>query len=212
MRSVQSRPLTRVTRALVVLVTTLSSPAALAQAEAGPEVTPADPVEVVPPALPATAPPSPPTDEAEPSMPARAAPTPSPAMEKTSPVETAPAPLPAASDKPPAPPSAAPIASPAPTTPPHKGPSAGSRKTPRFATTLTIVNGRAVPATAVAVLVGAKVVTRSGPLAPNGRVTLKLPSVKACRVSVVASFPGWYSSLRSGKVNICKAGQAVVRL
>ena len=204
--------MTRVTRALVVVVATLSSPAAVAQAEARPEVAPADPVEVVPAAPPATAPPSPPPDEAEPSTPARAAPTPSPVMEKSSPVETAPAPLPAPTDKPPAPPSAAPVASPAPTSPPRKGRSAGRRETPRSATTLTIVNGRAVPATSVAVLVGAKVVTRSGPLAPNARVTLKLPSSMGCRVSVVASFPGWYASLKSGKINICKAGQAVIRL
>jgi hypothetical protein len=202
----------RVTRALVVVAATLSSPAAVAQAEAEPEVAPAEPVELVPAAPPATAPPSPPPDEAEPSTPTRAAPTPSPVMEKTSPVETAPAPLPATADKPPAPSSVAPVASPAPTSPPRKGPPAGRRETPRSATTLTIVNGRAVPATSVAVLVGATVVTRSGPLAPNGRVTLTLPRVKACRVSVVASFPGWYSSLRSGQVNICKAGQAVVRL
>src|SRR3954465_1787473 len=39
-RSVQSRPLTRVIRALVVVVATLSSPAAVAQAEAEPEVAP----------------------------------------------------------------------------------------------------------------------------------------------------------------------------
>jgi hypothetical protein len=207
-RSVQSRPLTCVTCALVVIVATLSSPAAVAQAEAEPEVAPAEPVEVFPAAPPATAPASPPPDEAEPLTPARAAPTPSPVMEKASPVEAAPAPVPATPDKPPAPPSA----SPAPTSPPRKGRSAGRRETPHSATTLTIVNGRAVPATAVAVLVGAKVVTRSGPLAPNARVTLKLPRVKACRVSVVASFPGWYSSLRSGQVNICKARQAVVRL
>ena len=36
---------------------------------------------------------------------------------------------------------------------------------------------------------------RSGPLASNTRVTLRLPQVKGCRVSVVASFPGWYSAV-----------------
>ena len=82
--------------------------------------------------------------------------------EKTSPVETAPAPRPATADKPPAPSSVAPVASPAPTSRPRKGPPAGRRETPRAATTLTIVNGRAVPATSVAVLVGAKAVTASG--------------------------------------------------
>jgi len=78
--------------------------------------------------------------------------------------------------------------------------------------TLVIVNGRAVTATTVAVLAGAKIVRRSGPLAPRTRATLRLPTSIGCRVSVVATFPWGYSSLRSRRVDICKVGQAVVRL
>jgi len=202
----------RVSRALLVISAMLTATLALAQTDAGSESTPTEPVEVVPAAPPAT--PAPPlqADEAAPSTPPVSAPTSPPVLEKPSPVEAAPAPLPAATDKPPALPSAAPIASPTPTSPPRQGPSAGKRDASRPAATLTIVNGRAVPATALAVLVGAKVVKRSGPLAPNARVTLKLPSSIGCRVSVVASFPGGYSSLKYGKFDVCKAKQALVRL
>ena len=195
-RSIQSQPLMRAARALLIFLATLSSAAALAQTEAGSEVAP-EPVEVAPAAPPATVPPSQPPDEAAPTT----APTTSPVLDKPGPIEAAPAPLPATTGKPPSPALAA----------PRKGPPSG-RETPRSARALTIVNGRAVPATGVAVLVGAKVLTRSGPLAPNARVTLKLPNLKGCRVSVLASFSGWYSAVRSGTVNVCKAGQALVRL
>src|SRR5215207_5763333 len=80
------------------------------------------------------------------------------------------------------------------------------------ATTLTVVNGRAVSTTTVAVLVGTKAVARSGPLASNTRVTLKLPQIKGCRVSVVASFPGWYSAIARGKIDVCKTRRVLVRL
>lgn len=76
----------------------------------------------------------------------------------------------------------------------------------------TIVNGRAVAATSVAVLAGRKGVAPSGPLASNARVTLNLPGLKACRVSVVARFPLGYAALRSGAVSVCKAGHVLVRL
>jgi hypothetical protein len=74
------------------------------------------------------------------------------------------------------------------------------------------VNGRAITATAVAVLVGARMVARSGPLASKTRVTLKLPEVKGCRVSVVARFPLWYSAITRGNINVCKSGPVFVRL
>src|SRR5215212_1598838 len=204
--------LVRVTRALLVTFATLLATLALAQTDAGSESTPTEPVEVVPAAPPAT--PAPPlqADEAAPSTPPVSAPTSPPVLEKPTPVEPAPVPLPAATDKPPDTPSAAPIASPAPTSSPRQGPSAGKRDASRPAATLTIVNGRAVPATGVAVLVGAKVVRRSGPLAPTARVTLKLPSSIGCRVSVVASFSWGYSSLRYSRINVCKVGHALVRL
>ena len=87
------------------------------------------------------------------------------------------------------------------------GPARTARKSTRL-----VVNGRAVSTTTVAVLVGAKAVARSGPLAPNTRVALKLPNIKACRVSVVASFPGWYSAITRGKIDVCKTGRVLVRL
>ena len=93
-----------------------------------------------------------------------------------------------------------------------KGSLAAGPKERHSATTLTVVNGRAVSTTTVAVLVGAKAVARSGPLAPNTRVALKLPKIKACRVSVVASFPGWYSAITRGKIDVCKTGRVLVRL
>ena len=93
-----------------------------------------------------------------------------------------------------------------------KGSLAAGPKERHSATTLIVVNGRAVSTTTVAVLVGTKVVARSGPLAPNTRVALKLPKIKACRVSVVASFPGWYSAITRGKIDVCKTGRVLVRL
>jgi hypothetical protein len=210
-RSVCSQLLMRGESVLVaVAFATLSLSAALAQAEVGPEVAPAQSVEAVPTAPPAA--PSPAVEEPAPPaapLPAveePAAPTPPLAAPNTSPpssAETAPAPLPAG-----APASAPPVS----TAPAPKGSSAARSQERRSAATLIVVNGRAVPATAVAVLVGAKAVARSGPLASNTRVTLKLPQVKGCRVSVVASFPAWYSAVTRGNINVCKTGGVIVRL
>jgi hypothetical protein len=199
----------RVSRALLVTSAMLVATPALAQADAGSEGAPAEPVEGGPAAPPATTAPTLQPDEAAPSTPPISAPTSPPVLEKPGPTEAVSAPKP---DKPPGAPSAAPIASPVPASPPRQGPPAGKRDGLRPAATLTIVNGRAVPATGVAVLVGAKVVKRSGPLTPNTRVTLRLPSSIGCRVSVVASFSWGYSALRYGKVNVCKVGHALVRL
>jgi hypothetical protein len=82
----------------------------------------------------------------------------------------------------------------------------------RTAGPLLIVNGRAVPVTALSVRAGGKLVRRTGPLAPNGRMTLKLPPVSACTVTVVATFAGGYSSLKYDKINVCKRKRVVVRL
>jgi len=206
--------LSRIARTLLVAFALLPSTIALAQTEDETQSTPAEPAQVAP-----TAPPAPPTPALEPneagpptSSPSVATDPPSP--ERPSPGGAAPAPLPPRTDSPttPAPTSAAPIAQPAPTQKPGKGGSIVKRDAPRPASTLTILNGRAIAATSVAVLAGRKVVARSGPLASNARVTLKLPGLKACRVSVVARFPLWYSALRSGAVDVCKGGQVVVRL
>jgi len=194
----------------VALAATLWSSAALSQAETETEVAPSQPVETVPTAQPA--PPRPVSDEPS-------APTP-PVVAPNTASETAPAPLPTGA------PTTGPLESPAvplptgaPTSRPVESPAqapkgslAAGPKERHSATTLTVVNGRAISTTTVAVLVGAKAVARSGPLAPNTRVALKLPKIKACRVSVVASFPGWYSAITRGKIDVCKTGRVLVRL
>jgi hypothetical protein len=206
-RAVLSQLLMRDESALVAvaLAATFCSSAALSQAEAETEVAPSQPVETVP-----TAPPAPSRavpDEPAASTPPVVAPNASaPGSSETaapSSSETAPAPLPTGA------PTSGPIESPA------QAPqgSSAARPTERYsATTLIVANGRAVSATAVAVLVGTKVVARSGPLASNTRVTLKLPRIKGCRISVVASFPGWYSAITREKIDVCKTGRVLVRL
>ena len=179
---------------VAVAFATLLSSAALAQAEVEPEVAPAQPVDAVPTDPPAA--PSPAVEEpAAPTLPLA-----SPNTSPPSSAETAPAPLRTGA------PASAPPASTAP------APKGARPQKPRSAATLVVVNGRAVPATALVVLVGAKAVVRSGPLASNTRVTLKLPKMKGCRVSVVASFPGWYSAVTRGNINVCKTGGVIVRL
>src|SRR5215207_499348 len=195
---------------VAVFIATLSSSAALAQAVIGPEVRPAQPVEII--LTPAPAVPSAVVEpEVTPAQPVEGLPTAPPAVPLPV-VEQPAAPTPplAAQTVPPrsAETAAAPMGRGARTaTPPT---SAGPGR--HYAATLTVVNGRAVAATAVAVLVGSKAVARSGPLASNTRVTLRLPRVKSCRVSVVASFPGWYSTVMRGNVNVCKPGRVIVRL
>jgi hypothetical protein len=198
------QPLIRDESALVAVAfaATLWSSAALSQAEAETEVAPSQPaVPTAPPAPSRVVP-----DEPGPSTPPVGAPNDSaPSSSETAAPrssETAPAPLPTGAP-------AGPIESPAQAA---KGSSA-ARPTERYsATMLTVVNGRAVSATAVAVLVGTKAVARSGPLASNTRVTLKLPRIKGCRISVVASFPGWYSAITRGKIDVCKSRRVLVRL
>ena len=182
----------------VAFAVTLWSSTALSQAEAEAEVAPSQPVETVP-----TAPPAPsrvvPDEPAASTPPVVAPNTSAPSLP-----ETAPAPLPTGA------PTSGPFESPAEA--PKKGSSAARPQERHSATTLTIMNGRAVSATAVAVLVGSKAVAQSGPLASNARVTLKLPRIKSCRVSVVASFPGWYSAITRGKIDVCKTRRVLVRL
>ncbi len=195
----------------VALAATVWSSAALSQAETETEVAPSQPVETVP-----TAPPAPPRPESDEPTSASTPPVVAPNTASSS--ETAPAPLPtgAPTTGPPESP-AVPLPTGAPTSRPIDPPApalkdsfAAGRK--ERATTLIVVNGRAVSTTTVAVLVGTKAVARFGPLAPNTRVALKLPKIKACRVSVVASFPGWYSAITRGKIDVCKTGRVLVRL
>ena len=199
----------------VALAATLWSSAALSQAETETEVASSQPVETVP-----TAPPAPPRPKSDEPTSASTPPVVAPNTASSS--ETAPAPLPTGAPTiaptigPPESP-AVPLPTGAPTSRPIDPPAqalkdslAAGRK--ERATTLIVVNGRAVSTTTVAVLVGTKAVARSGPLAPNTRVALKLPKIKACRVSVVASFPGWYSAITRGKIDVCKTGRVLVRL
>jgi hypothetical protein len=214
--------------AFLVVTATLASAAVSAETDAGSEIAPSESAAAGPVGAPEAvsrdqaaeaeavsssplahqaaepaASPSPLPDEAAPGTQPLADSAPSPDHGRANPVEA----VPAKSETPPAT-AAAPVASSAPTL--ARRPSA-TREAPGRAG-LTIVNGRAITATSVAVLVGAKVVRRSGPLASRTRVTLNLPRSIGCRVSVVASFPWGYSSLRSGKVDVCKVGQALVRL
>jgi hypothetical protein len=201
----------------VALAATLWSSAALSQAETETEVAPSQPVETVP-----TAPPAPPRPKSDEPTSASTPPVVAPNTASSS--ETAPAPLPTGAPTiaptigPPESP-AVPLPTGAPTSRPIDPPAqalkdslAAGPKERHSATTLIVVNGRAVSTTTVAVLVGTKAVARSGPLAPNTRVALKLPKIKACRVSVVASFPGWYSAITRGKIDVCKTGRVLVRL
>jgi len=188
----------------------LWSTAALSQAETETEVAPSQPVETVPTAPPA--PPRPVSDEPSGPTPRVVAPNTSRSS------ETAPAPLPTGAptygpvESPAVPlPTGAPTSRPTPAQAPKASLAAGPKER-HSATTLTVVNGRAVSTTTVAVLVGTKAVARSGPLASNTRVTLKLPPIKGCRVSVVASFPGWYSAIARGKIDVCKTRRVLVRL
>jgi hypothetical protein len=190
----------------VAIAATLWSSEALSQAEAETEVAPNQPVETVP-----TAPPAP--SRAVPDEPAAS--TPPVVAPNTSAPSSSEAAAPSSSETAPAPlqtgaPTSGPIESPAQA--PKSSSAARGPQERHSATTLIVVNGRAVSATAVAVLVGTVAVARSGPLASNTRVTLKLPRIKGCRVSVVASFPGWYSAVTRGKIDVCKTGRVLVRL
>src|SRR4051812_38015778 len=156
--------LLRVTRALLMASVALSSTVALGQTEDEPPSAPAEPVEVVPAAPPVTPAPSPPPEEAGPETAPPSAPTEIPSSESPGSGEhAAPAPGLPRTDAPSAPAATpvGPVAPPAPAAQTRKGGSAAQREAPRPAATLTIVNGRAVQATAVAVLAGSKVVARS---------------------------------------------------
>jgi hypothetical protein len=68
---------------------------------------------------------------------------------------------------------------------------------------LTIVNGRAVAATAVTVSAEAKTVRRSEPLTSHAKVVLKLPPLKGCVVRIAATFEGGDAS-EVGDIELCK--------
>jgi len=71
------------------------------------------------------------------------------------------------------------------------------------AATLTVVNGREVAATAVTVSAEAKTVRHAEPLASHARAVLKLPKLKGCVVTIVATFEGGDAS-EVGDIDLCK--------
>jgi hypothetical protein len=80
---------------------------------------------------------------------------------------------------------------------------------PRAAAALTILNKRKTPVTTVSVTAEAKTVRHTGPLAPNAKVSLKLPKMKGCLVTVAAASQGGKVS-KLGDVDVCK--ETLVRL
>jgi hypothetical protein len=190
--------MTRVALTTLLVSATLPFAAALAQTAAEPDGTPSAPVEVILSGSPAAAPPEAITMPAEP---VETAPAPPPAtapvltsiVTAPTPVEIAPAGPSATAAAPSAPP-ATPAAEPrVPAKPPK----------PRAATVVTVVSGRAIPATTITVRAEAKPVSHAGPLAPNAKATLKLPKMKGCLVTVAATFEE--GSVSDGAaVDVCK--------
>ena len=77
------------------------------------------------------------------------------------------------------------------------------REEPRPATSLTVVNGRDVPATNVTVRTEAKTVEHARPLPSQAKAVLKLPKLKGCVVAVSATFEGGDVS-EVGDIDLCK--------
>ena len=211
--------MTRFALATLLLSTILPFAAALAQTEAEPEVTSAAPVEVAAPAedtpalRPTVAPSDPPITDPVPVEAAPVAPTASPTAAAPTSGEVVSAPPPATASvspiTPPAQPSAAAPPTAASAAPEVKSQTGAGRLPSRAAPVLTIVNRRAVLVTTVIVTAGAKTVRHAGRLAPNTKVSFKLPQMKGCLVTVAAAVQG-RALQKLGKVNVCK--QRVARL
>jgi hypothetical protein len=73
----------------------------------------------------------------------------------------------------------------------------------RAAKTLNIVNGRAVTAVTLTVTAGTETVKHSGPLASNAKVSLPLPEMRGCLVTVAATFQDGSVS-NGGDTDVCK--------
>src|SRR5215204_3928207 len=174
--------MSRFALATLLVSATLPFAAALAQTAAKPDDTPAAPVEVVPSVSPAAAV----SDREWVDLP-------EPIPVPVAPVETAPAAPPVTAAAPGAPP-ATPSTEPRAVTKPPK---------PRAATAVTIVNGREIPAMTLTVMADAKTVGHAEPLAPNAKVSLKLPKMKGCLVTVAATFEGGSVS-DGGDIDVCK--------
>jgi hypothetical protein len=115
-------------------------------------------------------------------------------------------PLPPAGTSPTLAPVGPPITTPAGSRPKRRG---AALAQPRAAAALTIVNKRKTPVTTVTVTAEAKTVRHAGPLAPNAKVSLKLPTMKGCLVTVAVASQGSKVS-KLGDVDVCK--EKLVRL
>jgi hypothetical protein len=74
---------------------------------------------------------------------------------------------------------------------------------PKPATALLITNARGAPATAVEISAGDETVKLARPLAPKGRMTLKLPKMAGCMVSVAAAFEDDFT-VQLDEFDVCK--------
>ncbi len=207
----------RLSLATVGVWTVLGCAATLAQTAAP---GPTEPVEVAPTPPPAAAPtdplttPEPPTSspgepgETAPAPPPAVAPAEAPVVPAPTPLEVVPMPPTSTVEEPPAaipaipatPPSSVLTGSAAPPSEPSVAPQPNQT---RPAAALMVINGRAVPVTRVTVMEGKRAVKRSGPLPLNAKITLKLPNLRGCIVTVRATFRGGAVS-RVGKLNVCK--------
>ncbi len=68
---------------------------------------------------------------------------------------------------------------------------------------VTVINATASPMTGVVITAGDKTTKLSKPLAPKGRVAVRLPKMKGCTVSVAATFEGGGKS-DADTFNVCK--------
>jgi hypothetical protein len=92
-------------------------------------------------------------------------------------------------------------ASAAPDAPAPKSKSKPKQKGPPGA--VTVVNASTKTVTAVVIRAGDQTTTLSKPLAPKGRVAVKLPKTKGCTVSVAATFDGGSKS-DADAFDVCK--------
>ena len=192
--------------ATLLVSATLAQTAALAQPANESEVAPAAPVEGVPSVSPAAVVSDrewadPPEPIPVPVAPVETAPASPPTTDPgVSLVVTAPTPVEPA---PPAPPATAAAPGAPPATPPPEPRVVTKPPKPRAATALTVVNGREIPTTTITLMAGAKAVSHAEPLAPNAKVTLKLPKMTGCFVAVAATFEEGSVS-DGGDIDVCK--------
>lgn len=74
---------------------------------------------------------------------------------------------------------------------------------PQAARAITIINGSTVTISGVAITAGDKAVNWAKPIAPEAKALIKLPAIKGCMISILASYEGEGAG-NSGEVDICK--------